>query len=460
MKKLIPEVFKNIYRRIIFFSACIYHGVDLNELKFIGVSGTSGKTTTSSMLFHTLKNNGFKVGLISTVGVIAEDENVQTGFHVTTPDPLDLVKFLKIMIDKRMEYVVLESSSHALEQRRIGSIKYDYAVYTNITNDHLDWHKTWNNYARAKARLIDRLKPNGKVILNKDDVRSYEYLKQHARKNKKEFLTYSLDEITNRKETLEGVRFIYKNEEFNIKILGEYNISNAMAAIKVIESLGTSLSKISRSFEDFKTVQGRMEIFQLNPFTVILDFAHNGDSLEKSLQTAKKLVRKNGKLISIFGSAGLRDIHKRFEMGLISGKFADITIVTAEDPRTEKLFNINTEILSGVEKSGQVIVRRFLNHSQYLSYLEEIKHGEPQSFFRLGDNGSIQIKPVFIFDEESVGSRFDAIDFAMKIANEGDVVITNGKGHERSLAFGTTEYSFSDSEAIKKSLIKEESLNS
>lgn len=451
MKKLIPEFLKNLYRQITFSFACISQGVNLNSIKFIGITGTSGKTTTSSMLFHILKESGIKVGLISTVGVIAGDESLESGFHVTTPDPVDLVRFIKLMQDKKMEYVILESSSHALEQRRMGSIKYNFAVFTNITSDHLDWHKTWKRYARAKARLIDRLKSGGKVIINKDDFKSYEYLKNYSNKP---VIEYSLNEISEKVETLEGAQFKYNNENFTIKILGDYNISNALAAIKVAESIGINTKKIANSFNNFKTVQGRMEIFQMNPYTVILDFAHNGDSLEKSLVTAKKLIRNNGKLISIFGSAGLRDVHKRFEMGAISGKISDITIVTAEDPRTEKLFNINSEIINGLQSSGPKTVMRFQDHSQYQSYLETIKNGNPQDYFVQGEYGNIKIKSVFAFDEESVQSRFDAIDLAIKIAREGDVIITNGKGHERTLAFGNTEYPFSDSDALKKSLGK------
>ena len=458
MKNLIPSFIKNLYRRILFSFACIYYGVNIKESKFIGVTGTSGKTTTSSMIYHLLERNGVNVGLISTVGVKMREKNMETGFHVTTPDPIDLVRYIKELQDENVEYIVLEASSHALAQNRIGGIQFKYSVFTNIAEDHLDFHKTWENYARAKAILIDRLEKEGVLIINKDDSRSFKFLKNYIRNKNINVIEYSLDEVSEKKQSIESVTFNYKNNEFNIRILGDYNISNALAAIKVAENFGIEVKKLAKSFSEFKTVQGRMEVFQMNPFMVILDFAHNADSLEKSLETAVKLVKDGGRLISIFGSAGLRDLNKRFEMGRISGEIADITILTAEDPRTEKLFNINSEILRGLESDGAKLVRRFENHKKYLEFLQSfggsennIKESIP---YIQGVENPIEVEQVYIFDEDTVNSRLDAIDLAMRIADKGDVIITNGKGHERTLAFGSIEYPFSDQKAIKKALGK------
>lgn len=449
IKQLVPESLKKYYRKYVFSQACRAEGVDLLKLKFIGVTGTSGKTTTSSMIYHVMKKNGFKVGLISTVGVFVGDKSLQTGFHVTTPDPRDLVKFIKEMIESEIEYVVLETSSHALAQNRIGDIKFEFAIFTNIKSDHLDWHKTWESYAASKAQLIGRLNSNGIVIINKDDERSYNFLLKHI-DNRKVMKEYSLSELANKRESVEGISFSYLGVEYKIPVLGEYNMSNALAVIKCCESLPVSNESIAETFSDFVTVEGRMEIFQKDPFVVVLDFAHNADSLEKSLLTAKKLLGQGGKLISIFGSAGLRDIEKRGEMGRISAEIADITIITAEDPRTESLFEINNQILKGAESAYPMVVKRFENHSEYLKYIEEFKDGKiPSLQFDTPEKVS---KEIYIFDEESVDSRYDAIDLAVRRARKGDVVIPNGKGHEQSLAFGTTEYEFSDAKAIKRAL--------
>src|SRR5690606_2535819 len=301
------------------------------------------------------------------------------------------------------------------------------------------------------------LKENGTAVLNKDDIASFEFLMNHMQSLDKNINAseYSLSEISNLKESLEGLEFQYKGQQFNLKILGEYNVSNALAALKLAERLDIPLKKLAEAFESFKTIQGRMEVFQINPFVVILDFAHNADSLEKSLKTARKLTKMDGKIISVFGSAGLRDVKKRYEMGKISGEVADITIVTAEDPRTEKLYNINSEIVRGLEDSGPKFIRRFKDHNDYLEYLDSLgKNTLPtlKPELKKDDSESVPVKEVFVFDEENVQNRYDAIDLAVRLAKTGDVVITNGKGHEQTLAFGTIEYPFNDSDAIKKAL--------
>lgn len=416
------------------------------SLKLIGVTGTSGKSTTSTMIYNMLKEAGKKVGLISTVAAYIGDDSLDTGFHVTTPDPIALQKYLKKMRDSGMEYVVIETSSHALEQGRIGNLKFDVAVFTNIKRDHLDWHRTWENYVRAKVRLIDSLKENGVAIFNSDDSDSAKYIREYLDLNRRDVrpIEYSSkDEIGKVSESKNGIEFLYSDTQFTLLILGKYNAENALATIKVGESLDISKAKIAKSFKSFEGLPGRMEVMQKDPYMIIVDFAHNTDSLEKSLKAARKLVGSRGRLITIFGSAGLRDVEKRFTMGKSSGELADITIITAEDPRTESLYEINSRIIQGAESSGATLVKRFKDGSEMKKYLKEldIEH------FRNQD-----IRFIFSFDEENVDSRFDAVKFAIQIAGSGDVIITEGKGHEKSLCFGTTEYPFTDQEAVRKAL--------
>jgi UDP-N-acetylmuramoyl-L-alanyl-D-glutamate--2,6-diaminopimelate ligase len=447
---LVP-IFRSLKKLYHIFQAQYYSRVNnypQKNLKFIGVTGSSGKSTTSAMIFHLLKNADFKVGLISTTGAFAGEEKIQTGLHVTTPDSKELYYLLTKMINAGVEYVILETSSHSLAQGRFGNIKFDHAVFTNIKRDHLDWHKTWENYAHAKASLIDKLSPGGYVFLNADDVESFEflskYLKREDLKNKKlKVHTYSFSkEVDLMNENFEGINFRYSGETFKIPILGAYNIQNILAALKLGESLGIKIKKSSEIFATFSGVEGRMQIVQKEPFGVIIDFAHNADSLEKSLESARRLLKKNGRLITVFGSAGLRDREKRFKMGEISGRLADVTIITAEDPRTETLASINSEIIRGAESSGALLQNRFFNSTEYTSLVENMSETAL---------GAIK-KSIFAFDEESVNSRYDAINFAIRIAQPGDIVITQGKGHEQSLCFGKTEYPFSDQDAIGRAL--------
>lgn len=440
MKALLPESLKRVLRIMYFEFLCLIHGVDITKPKFIGVTGSSGKTTTSSMIYHILRENNIKVGLISTVGVFAGEKQLESGFHVTTPDPKDLVRFIKLMIEEGSEYIVLETSSHSLEQGRIGPINFEFAIFTNITSDHLDWHKTWENYARAKARLIDRLKTKKNLIINEDDKKSYEYIQEYLKKTFSG-ISYSISELSSIKENLTSLSFMYKDVFFEVNVIGRYNLSNLLASIKLGEFLNIPLSDISKVLKDYRQVEGRMEVIQKEPFAVILDFAHNGDSLKNSLQSLRSFLKANGKLISIFGSAGLRDVNKRGEMGKISGELAEVTIITAEDPRTENLFEINSAILEGVLSSKNNEYIRFLTHQSYLEFKERIKNSK-----------KIFSDFTFVFDEENISSRLDAIDLGVFIAGEGDVVVANGKGHEKTMSFGTEEYPYSDKEAINKAI--------
>lgn len=444
MTKLIPEQLKKFYRVLKSIIGSAYYGFPSKDLKIIGVTGTSGKSTTSSLIFQTLRANGYKAGIVSTVGAIAGNKIMDTGLHVTTPEPIQMHQILKFMKDRGVEYVVLEASSHALAQGRLGLIKFDHAVFTNIKRDHLDWHKTWEGYARAKAILIDKTKPGGKIVINRDDKKSYQFLTNFIKDKNREDdrITYSMNDVTEITETVLGTNFKFGTNEFQLPILGRYNVENALATIDICKEIGLSDEQIVNGLKSFIGLKGRMQIMQPTPFAVIVDFAHNTDSLQKSLETAVSLTGNKGRVISIFGSAGLRDIEKRKKMGEVSGKHADITIVTSEDPRTDSLYEINTEIIDGAIDSGARLISRFGDKSAMEKYLDSLKD----------IHFDINNKSIYAFDQETVDSRFDAIEFAVRIAKPGDVVITNGKGHEESLCFGKTEYPFTDQEAVEKAL--------
>lgn len=447
MKNFIPEKFKRRIRIFKSIVGSVYTGFPAKNLVIIGVTGTSGKSTTANMIYHVLKENGLPVGVISTVGAKAGSEMIDTGLHVTTPEPIQLQKILKFMVSKDIKYVVLECSSHALAQGRLGNLKFDYAVFTNIKRDHLDWHKTWENYASSKAIMIKNLKDNGYVIINRDDKDSYVFLNEFSRRHKRldKVISYSQKELPHIDIDPTGIKFILDDQSFNIPIIGSYNLENILATITIATTMGIKLEDVSESLKTFRGVKGRMEVIQTEPFLAIVDFAHNTDSLIKSLNSAKELVSQNGKLITVFGSAGLRDVEKRFTMGEAAAKIADIIIATSEDPRTESLFDINSKIIEGAKASGALFIDRFSNTDEYRSREERV----------IEKVHSKSEKPVIIaFDEESIASRVDAIEFALKIAKPGDVVITEGKGHEMSLCFGVEEYPFTDQEAMVKGIKK------
>lgn len=358
------------------------------SLVVIGVTGTDGKTTTVHLIHHILKETGLKADLISTVSA--------PGLHATTPNSWILQKLLRQMADQKIKYVVLETTSHGLDQHRLWGIKFHTAVITNITHEHLDYHRSYENYLKAKAKLFRHVQV---AVLNRDD-KSFENLKLKIQNSK--LITYG---IKNRAD------FTPQNFEFKTNLPGEYNQYNCLAAIAASSALEIPSEKIRKAVSSFKGVIGRMEeINEGQNFKFIVDFAHTPNGLENALEALKEVTK--GKLIVVFGSAGLRDKQKRPMMGEVAAKLADVSVLTAEDPRTEEVNTIVEQIAQGCKKAGGI---------------------EGKTFFRIPD-------------------RREAIKFAVQKAEKGDIIVICGKGHERSMCFGKTEFPWSDQEEAKRAL--------
>jgi len=395
--------------------------IDCNRMKYIGITGTDGKTTSCTMVYHILKKNGFKPALISTVSAKIGDKDIDTGFHTTTPSSQELYNLIKQVEREKCTHVIIECTSHGLHQGRLAGLKFGIAGYTNITNEHLDYHKTWKRYVNAKSLLIkEHLKDNGLVILNYDD-KAYKVLKRYTNIHKnysiKKEVDIFADSISDKNNEL-NFSLYDDTGKYKVKLplLGIYNVSNFLLAFGITKELGLKPEAIIRSISDFKTVEGRMQIIQKEPFMVIVDYAHTPNAIKEVLTSVKKLTK--GRIIHVFGSAGHRDQYKRPQMGRLSNELADITILTAEDCRQENLSDINDAIEKGWKK---------------------------------GKNRDARL---FRFDDTSknVKVRKDAIKKAFELAGNGDLVIITGKAHEKSLCFGQTEYQWNDIDEVKKLL--------
>jgi len=390
--------------------------IDYSKQAFIGVTGTDGKTTTCSMIYHILRRLGYNPGMITTVGVKVGDESFDTGLHTTTPSAQELFKFIKEMQSKNCTHIVLECTSHGLTMGRLAGIKLDVAVYTNIKREHLDYHKTWGNYAKAKSLLISRhLKKDGVAVLNEGDKRAFNVLRSLA----DVFVSYKVRDA-DIGETKSGLEFSLGGRLCKLPVLGRYNVENALAAIEACKILGVDRPASAKALEAFKPVTGRMNILQRKPFYVIVDFAHTPNALRLVLRSVQKLKRAKGsRIILVFGCAGKRDTSKRVPMGRIAKKYANIVILTAEDPRSESLKSINDEIERG---------------------WNFVKDGSDKVLIRFDDAAL------------NVGVRRKAVRKALSLAKEGDVVLVTGKGHEQSLCFGTKEYPWNDISEVRKLL--------
>lgn len=395
------------------------------KLTVIGVTGTDGKTTTSNLLYQILLAAGLKAGIISTVNAVIGNEVVDTGFHVTTPEAPDVQRYLRQMVDAGLTHVVLETTSHGLAQHRVTGCEYDIAVVTNVTHEHLDYHGTYEQYLAAKGRLFEMLaetadKPGGNIrlgVLNCDD-RSYDYLSGLVVEHRRAYsLTPGADlwaeEI---RYTPGGVTFSAVGKDFRVpvtcRLAGNFNVSNCLAAMSAaIFGLGIDPRVAAQGIAALPGVPGRMELIDLGQdFTAIVDFAHTPNALERALETAREMTDRC--VIAVFGSAGLRDRQKRRMMAEVSTRMSDVTILTAEDPRTESLEAILSEM--GAAAAGQGGI-------------------EGETFFRVPDRG-------------------EAIRKAVLLARPGDLVMACGKGHEQSMCFGTVEYTWDDRTAMRAAL--------
>src|SRR3989338_11000950 len=291
---------KNIYHLFKAILANIWYGFPSRKLKVIGVTGTDGKTTTTHLIAHILKTAGKKVSIISTVYAKVGNQEYDTGLHTTTPDSFLIQKLLKKALDSRDEYFVLETTSHALDQNRVWGIKYEIGVITNITHEHLDYHRTYEEYVKAKLKLL----LNSRVaVVNKDDE-SYKNIKY---------------QISNIKNTYQKLKIIEKIP--NLTTFNQYNYS---AAYTVCKQLGLSDEMILKAMKTFQLPKGRLDLVYDKDFKVIIDFAHTPNALLQLLpEIRKKYLKQSGRLIHIFGSAGLRDVTKRPLMGEASNKFSE-----------------------------------------------------------------------------------------------------------------------------------------
>lgn len=377
--------------------ANLKHRFPSKGMVVVGVTGTDGKTTTVNMIYQILHQAGFKASMVSTIKAVIGGESVDTGFHVTSPEAGALQEYIKKAKDSGTKVLILEVTSHALDQFRVWGIKFDVGVVTNITHEHLDYHKSWENYFKAKAKLIRNVRF---AILNKGE----KHFNRLSKLTYGKIISFGLTE---------DAEYNPKNTPLELNLPGDYNKLNALAAIAATETLGVSKADALKTLSKFSQLEGRMdEIKNKKGIKVFVDFAHTPNALENAL-TALSLENK-GRIISVFGCAGLRDEQKRPLMGEISARIADFTVITAEDPRG-MINEINKQILEGSKKSGGV----------------------------LGEN-------VFIEND-----RQKAIDFAInKLAKKGDIVGVFGKGHEKSMNIdGQHELEWSDMEACKKALM-------
>lgn len=390
-----------------------------NRMRMVGVTGTNGKTTTTHMIRHILKAQGHKVGVIGTVHIMIGDTSYP--IHNTTPDVVDLQHILHQMVQENVEYCVMEVSSHALALGRVSGVEFDTAVFTNLTQDHLDFHKTFENYLAAKCKLFeqvsasDQVKDNKGAVINIDDSYGHRVMEKTTAPT----ITYS----TLGKGTLNAsdVHMSTKNSQYTVNYKGEsypvsmnttglFNVYNTLAAIGACLQEGISMEAIDTALKTFSSVPGRFELIEEGQdFAVVVDYAHTPDGLQNILETAKAI--KENRIIIVFGCGGDRDATKRPIMGRIAAEYGDKIYVTSDNPRTEDPVQIVKDVEVGVKEA-------------------------------LRDGTSYEV----------IVDRREAINHAIHDAKAGDIVIIAGKGHENYQILKNETIHFDDREEARKAL--------
>ncbi len=433
----VPYIRLENSRRALTWIAGAFYDWPGRKLTVIGVTGTDGKTTTTNLIYQILLAAGIKAGMISTVNAVVGDEVLDTGFHVTTPDAHDVQHYLAKMVDAGLTHVVLETTSHGWAQYRVDACEFDIGAVTNITHEHMDEHGSYENYRAAKARLFSSLektseKPQGNprlAVINRDDLKSFDFLNDVIKVRK---INYGLGEGPDVRAvdiaySPSGIQFNATTRDFSVpvssKLVGAYNVSNCLAALTaMVYGLKIKPEIAAQGIALLEEIPGRMERIDMGQnFTAIVDFAHTPNALKVALEAAREMLsplpmgeqaKATGRIVAVFGSAGLRDKAKRRMMAERSTELADLTVLTAEDPRTESLDGILEEMAAGAKSKGG---------------------REGETFWRIPDRG-------------------EAIRFALSLAREGDIILYCGKGHEQSMCFGTREHLWDDRTAMRAAL--------
>ena len=388
--------------------ATIIYGEPSRKLRLVGVTGTNGKTTVATLLYRMFREFGYKVGLLSTVCNYINDEEVPASH--TTPDPIELNCLLAKMVKAGCEYAFMECSSHAIQQHRIGGLEFVGGIFTNLTRDHLDYHKTFENYRNAKKMFFDGLSKNAFAITNADDKNGM-VMVQNCKATIK---TYSIKRIADFRAKIlechfEGMYLEINGKEVGVQFIGKFNVSNLLAVYGTAIMLGKKPEEILIALSTLKSVNGRLEPIQSpEGFTAVVDYAHTPDALENVLSAIHDVLdNKGGRIITVCGAGGHRDKGKRPLMAQEAVKQSDTVILTSDNPRDEEPQAIIDDMLAGLDTT--------------------------------------QRKKVL-----TITDRKEAIRTAAMMAQKGDVILVAGKGHENYQEINGVKHHFDDHEVIRE----------
>jgi UDP-N-acetylmuramoyl-L-alanyl-D-glutamate--2,6-diaminopimelate ligase len=388
--------------------AANFYGNPSSKIKVIGITGTNGKTSISYLIESLLKSSGFHPAVIGTINYRFKDKIIIS--KNTTPGPVEIEYMLSDMLKEGIQYCLMEVSSHALDQKRVGGINFHSAIFTNLTQDHLDYHKTIKNYFKSKAELFKNMNRNSFVIINNDD----EFGRKLKKLTEAKIITYGLKKPA--QVTARNIKFDCRHTEFKLvslrgeinlttRLIGRHNVYNILASAAWAQEEGIDLSIVKQALEEFRLVPGRLERVDSDTnFLIFIDYAHTEDALQNVIMTLRQLYRK--RIIVVFGCGGERDKTKRPKMGKVATELADEVIITSDNPRSEGPLEIIEDIKRGIKKANFCVI--------------------PE--------------------------RQEAIRRALSKAGSGDIVLVAGKGHETCQIIKDKSIHFDDRQVIEECL--------
>ncbi|MEL6986550.1 MAG: UDP-N-acetylmuramoyl-L-alanyl-D-glutamate--2,6-diaminopimelate ligase [Bacteroidota bacterium] len=378
------------------------------QLSLIGVTGTNGKTTIATLLYRLLNTMGHDAGLLSTVeNRIGKDKVIEA--TQTTPNIIEVYRLLRIMVDAGCDYAVMEVSSHAIDQNRIGGLFFQVGIFSNLTHDHLDYHGSFDAYMYTKKKFFDQLEKNAFALINSDD----RYGEIMAQNSSAKVSTYSLKKIADfkakvKERSINGLHLDINGKDFHSYLTGDFNAYNLLAVFGTAILLSHDESEILEALSTLRPAEGRFDVIQNSTSTLsaIVDYAHTPDALENVLNTISKVMPKNAKLITVVGCGGNRDKKKRPKMAYIAAHYSDQVILTSDNPRDEDPLMILQEMKAGLDK------------------------------------------PEMLKKALEIENRKEAIKTAIALANSGDIILVAGKGHEKYQEIKGEKFPFDDKEIL------------
>ncbi len=427
------------------FSSLAY-GNPSKKLKIIGVTGTRGKTVVAHMIYHILKESGKRVGYISTLGYTTDMQNFQKDVTANMIQAGDIYRLLGLMVKNGLEYAVVEMTSHMLQNNYYDGLVLDSGVVTNIYLDKPDVYNEWENYARTKLDFISKIKSEGLLVLNNQAPEVSNWIVENTQNLKNNIFTYWIQpsNVSGIQNSIDRTTFDFERETYSIPVITNQNIINALQASKIANSY-VGLNDIKRALETFQAPTGRMEVIQKSPFAIIIDYAYTVGTVDDALRYLHTIKPYTGKIITVIGASG--DSHKdRRNVAAIAARYSNMVVLAAEDPRNERVADINPELHLRAQREKAILVERVGSNDEYKLINKKNLRKKVEMVMANND------VPFVAFDAEDFTSRLDAIDFAVKFANPGDIVYITGKGHENTLSFANVDYEWSDTEAVKQAL--------